>query len=173
MLATIHPGPIGGTVTVPPSKSIAHRTVLAAGLAKGLSRIYNLDPSQDIAATLAAVRAFGAKVKLTGQHADVEGRGGFATILRPVDCGESGSTLRFLVPVLSLTGQQVEFTGRGRLFQRPMEVYRDIFAAQGLLFSQSEKGLVIRGRLAPGDYRVRGDVSSQFITGLLDRKSVV
>ena len=113
MLATIHPGPIGGAVTVPPSKSIAHRTVLAAGLAKGLSRVYNLDPSQDIAATLAAVRAFGAKVKLTETYADIEGRGGFATILRPVDCGESGSTLRFLVPVLSLTGQQVEFTGRG------------------------------------------------------------
>ena len=167
MLATIHPGPIGGAVTVPPSKSIAHRTVLAAGLAKGLSRVYNLDPSQDIAATLAAVRAFGAKVKLTETYADIEGRGGFATILRPVDCGESGSTLRFLVPVLSLTGQQVEFTGRGRLFQRPMDVYRDIFAAQGLLFSQSDKGLVIRGRLAPGEYRVRGDVSSQFITGLL------
>ena len=167
MLATIHPGPIGGVVAAPPSKSIAHRTVLAAGLAKGLSRIYNLDPSQDIAATLAAVRAFGAKVKLTERYADIEGRGGFATILRPVDCGESGSALRFLVPVLSLTGQQVEFTGRGRLFQRPMDVYRDIFAAQGLLFSQSDKGLVIRGRLAPGDYRVRGDVSSQFITGLL------
>lgn len=130
--------------------------MLAAGLAKGLSRVYNLDPSQDIAATLAAVRAFGAKVKLTETYADIEGRGGFATILRPVDCGESGSTLRFLVPVLSLTGQQVEFTGRGRLFQRPMDVYRDIFAAQGLLFSQSDKGLVIRGRLAPGEYRVRG-----------------
>ena len=167
MLATIHPGPIGGAVTVPPSKSIAHRAVLAAGLAKGLSRTYNLDPSQDIAATLAAVRGFGARVKLTEQYADIVGRGGFATILAPVDCGESGSTLRFLVPVLSLTGQQVEFTGRGRMIRRPKDVYRDIFAAQGLLFSQSDKGLVIRGRLAPGDYRVRGDVSSQFITGLL------
>ena len=96
MLATIHPGPIGGAVTVPPSKSIAHRTVLAAGLAKGLSRVYNLDPSQDIAATLAAVRAFGAKVKLTETYADIEGRGGFATILRPVDCGESGSTDKYI-----------------------------------------------------------------------------
>ena len=167
MLATIHPGPIGGAVTVPPSKSLAHRAVLAAGLAKGLSRIYNMDPSQDIAATLAAVRAFGARVRLTEHYVDVEGPGGFATILAPVDCGESGSTLRFLVPVLSLTGQQVEFTGRGRLFQRPMEVYRNIFAGQGLLFAQSDNGLTIRGRLAPGDYRVRGDVSSQFISGLL------
>ena len=167
MLATIHPGAIKGEVTAPPSKSIAHRAVLAAGLAKGLSRIYGLEMSQDIAATLDAVRAFGAKVKAAPGHTDIEGRGGFATILRPIDCGESGSTLRFLVPVLSLTGQQVAFTGRGRLFRRPMEVYRDIFAGQGLLFSQSEAGLVIQGRLAPGDYRVRGDVSSQFISGLL------
>lgn len=153
--------------TAPPSKSMAHRAVLGAGLATGLSRIYNLAMSQDIRATLGAVRQFGAKVRPTDRFVDIEGRGGFATILRPVDCGESGSTLRFLIPILSLTGQQVEFTGRGRLFARPMEVYQDIFDSQGLLFSQTSQGIVIKGRLAPGEYRVRGDVSSQFISGLL------
>lgn len=167
MLATIHPGPIGGTVTVPPSKSIAHRTVLAAGLAKGLSRIYNLDPSQDIAATLAAVRAFGAKVKLTGQYADVEGRGGFATILRPVDCGESGSTLRFLIPLAALTGQPVTFTGRGRLMQRPQNVYKELFASQELPFRQEAGALTMAGPLRPGCFELAGDVSSQFVSGLL------
>lgn len=167
MLATIHPGPIGGTVTVPPSKSIAHRTVLAAGLAKGLSRIYNLDPSQDIAATLAAVRAFGAKVKLTGQYADVEGRGGFATILRPVDCGESGSTLRFLIPLAALTGQPVTFTGRGRLMQRPQNVYKELFGARGLPFRQEAGALTMAGPLRPGRFELAGDVSSQFVSGLL------
>ena len=167
MLATIHPGPIGGAVTVPPSKSIAHRTVLAAGLAKGLSRVYNLDPSQDIAATLAAVRAFGAKVKLTETYADIEGRGGFATILRPVDCGESGSTLRFLIPIASLTGQAVSFTGRGRLMERPQSVYEALYREQGLRFEQSAAGLTVEGALTPGEYRLAGNVSSQFISGLL------
>ena len=151
----------------PPSKSMGHRAVLAAGLATGLSRVYNLGMSQDIKATLGAVRQFGAKVRPTDRFVDIEGRGGFATILRPVDCGESGSTLRFLIPILSLTGQQVEFTGRGRLFGRPMEVYQDIFDSQGLLFAQTPEGITIKGRLAPGEYRVRGDVSSQFISGLL------
>ena len=84
----------------PPSKSMGHRAVLAAGLATGLSRVYNLGMSQDIKATLGAVRQFGAKVRPTDRFVDIEGRGGFATILRPVDCGESGSTLRFLIPIL-------------------------------------------------------------------------
>ena len=167
MLATIHPGPIGGAVTVPPSKSIAHRTVLAAGLAKGVSLVYNLDPSQDIAATLAAVRAFGAKVKLTETYADIEGRGGFATILRPVDCGESGSTLRFLIPLAALTGQPVTFTGRGRLMQRPQNVYEELFASQGLPFRQEAGALTMAGPLRPGRFELAGDVSSQFVSGLL------
>lgn len=105
MLAHLYPGDITGEFTAPPSKSMAHRAVLAAGLAKGLSRIYNLAMSQDVKATLAAAQQFGAKVRVTDRYVDIEGRGGFATILHPVDCGESGSTLRFLIPILSLTGQ--------------------------------------------------------------------
>lgn len=167
MLAHITPAPIGGSITAPPSKSMAHRGVLCAGLARGLSRIYNLDLSKDIRVTLNAVAQMGAKVKVTDSYVDIEGKGGFATILQPVDCHESGSSLRFLIPILSLTGQQVEFTGRPRLFQRPLDVYQHLFDAQGLLFAQTDHGLTIKGSILPTDYTLAGNVSSQFISGLL------
>ena len=84
-----------------------------------------------------------------------------------MDCGESGSTLRFFIPVFSLTGETVRFCGGGRLFSRPQQVYADLFAARGLAFAQTEQGVTLKGALPPGDYTLPGDVSSQFITGLL------
>ena len=167
MIAVLQPGPLTGRVTAPPSKSMAHRAVLAAGLARGMSRIRNLEYSQDVQATLNAVRQLGAKVQVREHWADIEGRGGFATLRGPIDCGESGSTLRFLIPVCSLTGQQVRFCGRGRLMQRPQGPYAEIFAGQGRMFCQNESGILIKGSLRPGEYRLAGDVSSQFISGLL------
>ena len=85
----------------------------------------------------------------------------------PVDCCESGSTLRFLIPIASLTGQAVSFTGRGRLMERPQSVYEALYREQGLRFEQSAAGLTVEGALTPGEYRLAGNVSSQFISGLL------
>ena len=167
MIAVLQPGKPAGRVTAPPSKSMAHRAVLAAGLARGLSRVRNLEYSQDVLATLNAVRQLGARVEIRENWADIEGRGGFATLRAPIDCGESGSTLRFLIPVCSLTGQQVRFCGRGRLMQRPQGPYAEIFEQQGRMFCQNETGILIKGGLRPGEYRLAGDVSSQFISGLL------
>lgn len=167
MIAAIHPGTVSGCVTAPPSKSMTHRALLCAGLAKGQSRVHNLDLSLDVQATLGAVVQLGAEVCVQGNWADIVGKGGLGTLTRPVNCHESGSTLRFLIPLLSLTGQQVEFIGGGRLFQRPLQVYQKIFEAQKHLFVQNERGLTIRGRLMPGEYHVPGNVSSQFITGLM------
>ena len=167
MIAVLQPGRPAGRVTAPPSKSMAHRAVLAAGLARGLSRVRNLEYSQDVLATLNAVRQLGARVEIRENWADIEGRGGFATLRAPIDCGESGSTLRFLIPVCSLTGQQVRFCGRGRLMQRPQGPYAEIFEQQGRMFCQNETGILIKGGLRPGEYRLAGDVSSQFISGLL------
>lgn len=167
MTAYIEPSEPFGTAAAPPSKSMAHRAVLAAALARGVSRIENLGFSQDIEATLGAVSAMGARVKTGPDWAEVLGRGGFATLLHPIDCGESGSTLRFLIPVLSLCGQQVQFTGRGRLFARPQSVYQTIFLEQGLIFCHAEQGILLKGALSPGRYELPGGVSSQFISGLL------
>lgn len=170
MEATIRPGSLGtqnAVITAPPSKSMAHRAVLCAGLAKGLSRVSNLEYSQDIKATLAGVAQGCAKVECGENSARIEGHGGFATLVKPVFCDESGSTLRFFIPVFSLTGQKVRFTGAGRLFDRPMGVYQEIFDKQRLEFTQTSQDITIKGSLCPGKYELPGNVSSQFISGLL------
>ncbi|EKC67851.1 3-phosphoshikimate 1-carboxyvinyltransferase, partial [human gut metagenome] len=93
--------------------------------------------------------------------------GGFVTVTRPVFCNESGSTLRFMIPLFSLTAQKVRFTGAGRLFDRPQAIYQMLFERQGLQFEQTPEGITIFGRLRPGGFTLPGDVSSQFISGLL------
>ena len=146
----ITPGPLEGTITPPPSKSIAHRAILAAALAGG-GTISNLAASQDIEATrrcIAALKAEGPDLPL-------------------LDCGESGSTLRFLIPLaLVLRGDGI-FTGRGRLMERPQKPYFDIFDEKGIFYEQKDGVLTVRGHLEPGEYRLPGNVSSQFVTGLL------
>ena len=158
---------ISGTITAPPSKSMAHRAVLCAALAEGRSHITNLEFSKDISATLGAAGQLCANVQTGRDDAVVEGLGHFVPLTAPVDCCESGSTLRFLIPLASLTGQEVSFTGRGRLMERPQSVYETLYREQNLRFEQSPAGLTVEGALTPGDYRLAGNVSSQFISGLL------
>ena len=169
MLVTItrSPSKISGTITAPPSKSMAHRAVLCAALAEGRSHITNLEFSKDISATLGAAAQLCARVRTGADDAVVEGLGHFVPLAAPVDCCESGSTLRFLIPIASLTGRAVAFTGRGRLMERPQSVYEALYREQGLRFEQSSAGLTVEGALAPGSYRLAGNVSSQFISGLL------
>ena len=158
---------IHGTITAPPSKSMAHRAVLCAALADGCSHVENLEFSKDISATLSAAAQLCAQVDTGKNDAIVEGLGHFLPLAAPVDCCESGSTLRFLIPIASLTGQKVTFTGRGRLMERPQSVYETLYKEQNLRFEQSPAGLTIEGALTPGEYRLAGNVSSQFISGLL------
>ena len=158
---------IGGVIAAPPSKSMAHRAVLCAALAKGTSHIRNLEFSKDIAATLAAAGQLCARVTTGENDAVVEGLGQFRPVSAPVDCCESGSTLRFLIPLASLTGQEITFVGRGRLMARPQSVYEELYRAKGLRFEQTPSGLTVEGLLFSGDYTLAGNVSSQFISGLL------
>ena len=169
MNATIKraPGGIGGTITAPPSKSMAHRAVLCSALAEGASHIENLEFSKDISATLSAAGQLCAKVRTGADRAVVEGLGSFLPVSAPVDCCESGSTLRFLIPIASLTGQKVTFVGRGRLMERPQTVYEKLYQKQSLRFEQSPAGLTVEGTLKSGEYELAGNVSSQFISGLL------
>ena len=169
MNVTITPRPLSGTITPPPSKSQAHRLLIAAALADGDSVISNVSLSQDITATLSCMEALGAKARWQDETTVVlTGIGGRRqTELPRLDCGESGSTLRFLIPVALAVAGGGEFHGRGRLMQRPQEPYFEIFREKGIAFSQSDDTLIIKGTLTPGIYRLRGDVSSQFITGLL------
>ncbi|MCI2058794.1 MAG: 3-phosphoshikimate 1-carboxyvinyltransferase [Oscillibacter sp.] len=167
----ITPRPLSGTVNVPPSKSMTHRLVIAAALAQGESTIQNTACSQDIEATLRCVEALGARWKRDGATLRIRGVGGRPRERRSdlprFDCGESGSTLRFLLPVaLALAGGGV-FTGRGRLMARPQQPYFDLFDEKGIFHELRDGVLTVRGTLTPGEYRLPGNVSSQFFTGLL------
>ncbi len=156
-----------GHVCAPPSKSMAHRLLICAALSPGETVVENLAWSADIRATVAALEALGAQVETGAAHACVRGVSPpFTPPGAPVDCNESGSTLRFMIPLFSLCGSAV-LTGAARLFARPLSVYESIFAQQGLLFEKKDNCLTLGGPLAGGAFCLPGDVSSQFSSGLL------
>lgn len=166
----IIPKKLSGTVTPPPSKSIAHRLLIAAALADGVSTVRGFAMSQDMEATLRCLTALGGRWKETAPGTlEITGTGGrrTGTELPRLDCGESGSTLRFLIPIaLAMAGGGV-FTGHGRLMERPQGPYFDLFREKGISYEQKDGVLTVQGRLEPGEYRLAGNVSSQFFTGLL------
>lgn len=164
------PGVLNGTVTIPASKSIAHRALICAALAEGTSVIRGLALSQDIQATIQCMKALGAQMNWEADTLIVKGiNPGRQPKKVDLDCGESGSTLRFLIPVAGALGAGACFTGRGRLKDRPLSVYEEVLQNHGLNWTRQEDWLPleISGQLTAGTYKVRGDVSSQFITGLL------
>ncbi|MDR1920201.1 MAG: 3-phosphoshikimate 1-carboxyvinyltransferase, partial [Candidatus Adiutrix sp.] len=159
-----------GTATPPPSKSLSQRAIICGALAArrgagGESLIRNLDFSEDVSASLAAVRALGARTERQGDVLRIlPGRGPGAGL---IDCGESGATLRFMLPIAALDDRETVFTGRGRLLERPLAAYAGVFAAAGARFSQEPHRVAAQGPLRGGDYALPGDVSSQFVSGLL------
>ena len=168
----IYPSNLKGEVKIPPSKSMAHRAIICAALSDGLCIIENIDYSDDIIATIDAMNSLGAKIV---KHKDyIEVIGAYGSDEKPqetriIDCNESGSTLRFLVPISLLFKGSSKFIGRGNLGKRPLTTYYNIFERQGIEYSYEEGNLnlVINGELNPGTFEVEGNVSSQFITGLL------
>lgn len=168
MIATVYPSHCSGSVHIPPSKSMAHRAIICAALADGVSHLTNIDFSDDIRATIDGMRQLGAQIDTGADCVSIRGIRRFDQLnSQVIDCQESGSTLRFFIPLFSLCDQTVRFIGKGRLMQRPQDVYEELFARQGLQFTHDEQGIVISGALAPGRYEVDGSISSQFITGLL------
>ena len=171
----IEPGSLSGTLRVPSSKSMGHRALICAALAQGKSQVEEVSLSKDILATCDCLRQLGAEIS---SQEETDGRTGFAVEgCRPhqagtvLDCGESGSTLRFLIPLAAVSGETFTFIGSGKLGSRPLDPYEAIFREQGLLFQKGSDTdnfpLKVRGPLRPGKFTLPGDVSSQFISGLL------
>jgi len=174
MNLTITPAPLRGAVTPPPSKSQAHRVLIAAALAGGISRISNVAFSKDIMATLSCMKAMGARVEKTEDSClEIHGLGHSIPQycddygLHRFHCGESGSTLRFLIPVALAVVGGGRFAGEGRLMERPQKPYFDLFDEKGITYEQKDGVLTVSGKLTSGEYRLPGNVSSQFVTGLL------
>lgn len=166
--AVITPGTLHGCVRIPPSKSAAHRAIICAALAKGKSVLSPIIPSDDMTATIQAVRRMGAKCTLAGETLTVDGTDTLTVPQGEIDCLESGSTLRFLIPVCAAGGMTCTFTGHGRLPERPIGVYTQMLPGAGTS-CQTEGGLplTISGKLRPGKFSLAGNISSQFITGLM------
>ena len=169
--AVLTPAALAGEVAPPPSKSAAHRAILCAALAEGESVLSPVALSDDIKATIGLAQTLGAETRLDGARLTVtgirrEGRPAKGRAVLP--CGESGSTLRFFIPVAAALGVDAVFTGEGKLPTRPIGVYLDCLPGAGVACkTQGGLPLSISGRLKPGVFSLPGDVSSQFITGLL------
>ncbi len=166
----ITPKMLRGSVVIPPSKSVAHRAIIAAALSGGECIIDNLTMSDDILATLEGMRALGSKYTMNKKDKRVcisSKKGGRKSTDLEIDCAESGSTLRFLIPVALVYGGNIKFTGHGRLMQRPQKPYIDMFKKKGIKCESSNDYLSFSGQLKGGRYEITGDISSQFITGLL------
>ena len=168
MRVKIHPGKACGRITAPASKSIAHRLLIAAALADGVSRISGISECEDVLATIDCLSALGVCCETDGDTVTVHGIDmRQATASSPLPCRESGSTLRFMLPIALLSGANATLTGSSRLMERPMSVYSELCREQGLRYLSDKDGITVAGPLRGGEISVPGNISSQFITGLL------
>ena len=172
MKIKIRPGKLNGTIEIPPSKSYSHRAVIAAALAENgkKSKIDNLKFSVDITTTTDIMENWGAEIERFESALDIVGNGGKVVPRdKYVQCNESGSTIRFLIPVGITSENELVFDGKGKLVDRPLDSYYKIFKEQGLKYETigGKLPLTVNGKLKPGNYEIDGNISSQFITGLL------
>ena len=157
-----------GRIEAPPSKSMAHRLLICAGLSEGECTVHGISESEDVLATLDCLKAIGAKWKRDKDAITVTG-----TDIRKIPagkilpCRESGSTLRFFIPICLVSGSNAVLSGSSRLMERPLGIYETICRERGMIFSRDEGTLMIKGPLKPGNFKLAGNVSSQFISGLL------
>lgn len=162
----IMPSKLSGEIRIQPSKSYLHRMIIMAALSKRKVEIHNVNYSDDINATLSALKTMGLADYICKDNSVVISKGD-GEIKGIVDCNESGSTLRFLIALGLTMDKDIVFTGRGRLMERPQEVYKDLCQSRGYTFENTGDYLKVKGNLKAGSFSIQGDVSSQFISGLM------
>lgn len=164
----IKPSKLKGKLFIPPSKSLSHRAIICASLSEGEeeSIINNLILSEDINATIDGMKKLGAEISISGNKACIK-RSHKIEQNPVIDCRESGSTLRFLIPISIALNNNCKFTGSNKLFERPLDAYYDIFDKQQINYKANENSLMINGKLSSATYEIPGNISSQFISGLL------
>ena len=178
MNKTISHGPKNGIFEVPSSKSQAHRMLITAALSKSAGKLIVNGISKDISATIKCLNAMGADIRITENgsgNSEISVRpiiktidnSGMSAMYKPLPCGESGSTLRFLIPIAGALGIDVVFHMEGRLSERPLGALTDALSAHGMSFMQDGKYLYCRGALTSGTFTIPGNISSQYISGLI------
>ena len=167
MTAEFTPVKLQGRIYAPPSKSMAHRLLICAALCKDKTKIYGISDSEDIKATLSCIASLGATYEKQGDTVTVCGVDVTTSPSCELNCNESGSTLRFFIPLCMMNDEQKTLNGSPKLLTRPLSIYEDICKADGFTFEKSETSVTVKGKLRSGDYKVEGNISSQFISGLL------
>jgi len=189
MRIEIKPTKLSGKIEIPASKSYAHRQLICSALANGVSRISGITLSKDISATMECLHMLGARFKVNGNSVTVSGlnkrnetctlKDADGTPIKILCCCESGSTLRFLIPIAAALGADARFWGEGRLPERPIDIYTRELSKKGVVFNSKEflpaelyggnsaDMFGISGKLQSGTFTLEGDVSSQFVTGLM------
>lgn len=168
MNVILTPTKLKGDVIIPPSKSLSHRAIIAASLAEGVSKISNIIYSEDIIATIEAMKSLGANIEIFDDYLIINGSKP-KRVGAVINANESGSTIRFMIPIALTVDSPITFDGRNNLVNRPLDIYTNLFDEFGIRYERGEKYLPMKvyNGLKPGTYKIRGDVSSQFITGLL------
>ena len=165
MKVKIYPSTLDGTIEAIPSKSMAHRILIAAFLSDGKTKVKLKSASKDIDATIFCLTQLGGTAEREGENLIITPIANNPHKQRILNCGESGSTLRFLVPVVGALGSGATFIGEGRLPDRPIKELIGIM--KGLSFNETALPVSMEGKLLSGEYEIRGDVSSQYVTGLM------
>lgn len=172
MKVSVTSSKLGGCVTAPPSKSAGHRSIICAALSSSPVTVYNCGESDDMTATINCVKALGSTVDRHGTTLFVTpAKRNIESVV--LDCNESGSTARFMIPVAAALGvKNVTFTGRGRLPQRPFDVLTEALRKNGVDCSENTLPMTVSGKLKSGIFKIPGNISSQYISGLLLALSV-
>ena len=167
MKAIFSPCKLQGKINAPPSKSMAHRYLIGAALSKEKCIISGIDYSEDILATIDCLKALGAEITAENDTVTVNPENFMHKTDSLLHCRESGSTLRFFIPLALCTGKKITLHGSRRLFERPLDVYETLCKENGFEFSKTEDNVTVCGNLKSREYTVNGNISSQFITGLI------